>query len=51
LWRDSGYAIGGILSGVLADSLGIPFTILTVGVLTLLSGIIVASVMHETVVQ
>ena len=24
LWRDSGYAIGGLLSGLLADSLGIP---------------------------
>ena len=48
LWRDSGYAIGGMLAGVLADSLGIPFTIGTIGVLTLLSGVIVAMFMGET---
>ncbi len=48
LWRDSGYAIGGILSGVLADNLGIPFTILTIGVLTLVSGCMVAFFMGET---
>jgi MFS family permease len=48
LWRDSGYAIGGLLSGLLADSLGIPFTIVTVAVMTFLSGVIVATVMNET---
>ncbi len=48
LWRDSGYAIGGLLSGLLADSLGIPFTIATIAFLTLMSGIIVAGVMKET---
>lgn len=48
LWRDSGYAFGGLLSGILADSLGIPFTIWIVGILTLISGIIVARVMTET---
>jgi MFS family permease len=48
LWRDLGYAIGGLLSGLLADSLGIPFTIATVGVLTFLSGMVVASIMAET---
>jgi MFS family permease len=48
LWRDSGYAIGALLSGVLADLLGIGFAIGVVGALTLLSGIIVALQMHET---
>jgi predicted MFS family arabinose efflux permease len=48
LWRDSGYAIGGILSGVMADSLGIPVTILTIGGLTLVSGVTVALLMGET---
>ncbi len=48
MWRDSGYAIGGLLSGLLADSLGIPFTITAIGMLTLISGMIVASVMAET---
>jgi MFS family permease len=48
LWRDSGYAIGGLLAGLLADSLGIPFTIATVGVLTFLSGVVVVGLMAET---
>jgi len=48
LWRDSGYAIGGLLAGIVADLLGIPWAIGVVGVLTLLSGIIVASQMRET---
>jgi MFS family permease len=42
LWRDSGYAIGGLLAGILADLLGIPWAIGVEGGLTLLSGIIVA---------
>ncbi len=48
LWRDSGYAVGGLLSGLLADSLGIPFTIWIVSALTLMSGVVVAFVMNET---
>ncbi|HTK09335.1 MAG TPA: MFS transporter [Ktedonobacteraceae bacterium] len=48
LWRDSGYAIGGLLAGILADLLGISWAIGVVGVLTLLSGIIVAFRMRET---
>jgi MFS family permease len=48
LWRDSGYAIGGLLSGLLADSLGIPFAIAAIGFLTLVSGIVVALIMNET---
>jgi MFS family permease len=48
LWRDSGYAIGALLAGVLADMLGIPAAIGAIGGLTFLSGLIVAGVMHET---
>lgn len=48
LWRDSGYAVGGLLAGILADLLGIPWAIGVVGVLTLFSGIIVAFQMRET---
>jgi MFS family permease len=48
LWRDSGYAVGGLLAGILADLLGIPWAIGVVGALTLLSGIIVALQMTET---
>ena len=48
LWRDGGYAVGALLAGVLADALGIPFAIATIGGLTFLSGLIVAGVMYET---
>jgi MFS family permease len=48
LWRDGGYAIGALLSGVLADAFGIPIAIATIGALTFLSGVIVAGVMYET---
>jgi MFS family permease len=48
LWRDMGYAIGGLLAGLLADSLGMPATITAVGILTFISGVIVAGVMQET---
>jgi MFS family permease len=51
LWRDLGYAIGALLAGLLADALGIPFAIATIGGLTLLSGVIVAAVMRETLPQ
>ena len=48
LWRDGGYAVGALMAGVLADALGIPFAIATIGGLTFLSGLIVATVMYET---
>jgi len=48
LWRDGGYAIGALASGLLADAMGIPSAILAIGALTLLSGVIVAAVMYET---
>ncbi|MCB0191544.1 MAG: MFS transporter [Anaerolineae bacterium] len=48
LWRDGGYAVGALLAGVLADTLGIPIAIATIGGLTFLSGLIVATVMYET---
>ncbi len=48
LWRDGGYAIGALLAGSLADALGLSWAIGAVGGLTLLSGIIVATVMYET---
>jgi MFS family permease len=48
LWRDGGYAVGALLAGVLADTLGIPFAIAAIGGLTFLSGLIVAGVMYET---
>jgi len=48
LWRDGGYAVGALLSGLLADWLGIPIAIAAIGALTFLSGVIVAGVMYET---
>jgi MFS family permease len=48
LWRDSGYAVGGLIAGLIADSLGIPSAIIAVAGLTFLSGILVAKVMAET---
>ncbi len=48
LWRDGGYAVGALLAGLLADALGIPTAIAAIGGLTLLSGLVVAGVMRET---
>ncbi len=41
LWRDLGYAIGAILTGVLADSFGMNNSIVFIGLLTLLSALII----------
>jgi predicted MFS family arabinose efflux permease len=41
LWRDMGYAIGAVLTGVIADSFGMNASIITIGLLTLLSAIII----------
>jgi MFS family permease len=48
LWRDSGYALGGLLAGLLADLLSIPWAIGLVALLTFLSGWVVALLMRET---
>lgn len=40
-WRDSGYAVGALLTGILADGLGIYHAILVVGGLTILSSLII----------
>lgn len=48
LWRDGGYAVGALTAGLLADAFGIPVAIFAVGALTLLSGVVVATVMYET---
>ncbi len=47
-WRDSGYAVGAIVAGVLADAFNIPIAIGAAGVLTLASGAVVAWRMPET---
>lgn len=51
LWRDSGYAIGAILAGVLADTVGTRWAIATVGGITVFTGIFTALVMRETLIK
>jgi len=41
LWRDLGYAIGAILTGLIADALNINSSIIFIGLLTLISAIII----------
>jgi MFS family permease len=41
LWRDLGYAIGALLTGLIADRFGLVAPILAIGLLTLLSSIII----------
>jgi MFS family permease len=48
LWRDMGYAIGALLSGLVADLFGIPAAMWFVAALTFMSGVIAAVRMHET---
>ncbi|HET9999412.1 MAG TPA: MFS transporter [Ktedonobacteraceae bacterium] len=48
LWRDSGYAIGALLAGILADLFGVSWAIGVIGAITFLSGVAVQGVMKET---
>lgn len=48
LWRDSGYAFGALIAGFTADLFGIHAAIWLVGVITLISGLVVAIRMQET---
>ncbi|PKD16167.1 MFS transporter [Salegentibacter salinarum] len=41
LWRDMGYAIGAVLTGVIADLVNIEAAIMLIGILTLISAIII----------
>jgi MFS family permease len=47
-WRDSGYAAGAIVAGLIADSAGFSAAIITVASLTAASGLLVAVRMRET---
>jgi MFS family permease len=42
LWRDGGFAVGALLSGIIADAFGIPAAVAVVAALTGVSGIFVA---------
>jgi MFS family permease len=48
LWRDSGFAVGALLAGLIADWLGLTAAVWVVAGLTALSGVIVAVRMYET---
>lgn len=48
LWRDGGFAVGALLSGLIADAYGIPAAVIVVAALTALSGIIVAARMRSS---
>jgi MFS family permease len=48
LWRDLGYAVGALLAGITADLFGLASALWLVAGLTLLSGIIAAVRMNET---
>lgn len=41
LWRDLGYALGAIISGITADIFGIKYAILLIGVITIISSVII----------
>ena len=42
LWRDLGYAIGALLTGLIADFFGIHWAVVAIGILTLLSSVVIA---------
>jgi MFS family permease len=41
LWRDLGYAIGAILTGIIADSFGMNASVLVIGLITISSAVII----------
>ena len=45
-WRDLGYAVGALSSGIVADAFGLSWAIGSVGILTFISGAVVAVVMR-----
>lgn len=46
-WRDLGYAIGALTAGLLAALVGFAWTIAVIGMLTFISGVVVAALMQE----
>jgi MFS family permease len=48
LWRDSGYAIGALVAGIVADLVGLRGAVLTIAALTAASGLIAARLLTET---
>ncbi len=46
LWRDAGYAIGALLTGLLADAFGLPAALAAIGGLTVLSALVIQRRMY-----
>jgi MFS family permease len=46
-WRDLGYAVGALCAKIIADTLGLSWAIGSVGVITFLSGVVVAMFLGE----
>jgi MFS family permease len=46
-WRDLGYAIGALSAGIMADLFGAAWAISAIGLLTFVSGVVVAIAMTE----
>jgi MFS family permease len=46
-WRDMGYAVGALLAGLIGDAIGLTWAIGSIGVLTFVSGTVVAIAMRE----
>lgn len=51
LWRDSGYAVGAIVGGVLADLFTIEVAVLVIATLTAISGLVTFFLLPETLVK
>ena len=47
-WRDSGYAIGAVLTGVLADAFSIEVAIVLVGIITMTAAVTIQLRMHRS---
>lgn len=50
-WRDLGYAAGALVSGLLADALGISISMHLVGFLAIASGLVILVVLRESLVK
>jgi MFS family permease len=47
-WRDLGYAVGALMAGVVASTLGLVWAVHVAGLLTFLSGVVTWALMKET---
>ena len=47
LWRDLGYAFGAIISGIIADIMGIKYAIILIGIITIISAFIIQTRMDK----